>query len=75
MNSRSDSRLRYFAGSTLTVSPCAATASQADRSARRATVRATCNCADNGVPPGRMNDVNAGNGSLNSSHQDSSRSM
>ncbi len=41
MNSRSESRLRYLAGNTLTPSGCASTASHAERSARRATVRAT----------------------------------
>ena len=42
MKSRSDSRLRYLAGSTLTESGWDSTASHAERSARRATVRATC---------------------------------
>ena len=75
MNSRSDSRLRYLAGSTLTLSGWASIASHAERSARRATVRATCSRADSGVPPGSTNEFSAGRGSLNSSHQASSRSM
>ena len=70
MNSKSDSRFRYFAGSTLTESPCWSIARHADRSARRATVRATCSSADSGVPPGSTNEFSAGSDSLNSSHHD-----
>ena len=46
---------------------------QAARSARRATVRATCSSAAPGVPPGRMNESSLGRCALNSSHQPSSR--
>ena len=74
MNSKSDSRFKYFAGNTLTPSGWASTAAHADRSARRATVRATCNNADNGEPPGSTKDFSAGSGSLYVSHQPSSRS-
>ena len=56
MNSRSESRLRYFAVSTFIVSPCTSSAAHADRSARRTTVRETCSSALPGVPPGRMNE-------------------
>src|SRR3984893_15614899 len=75
MNSRSDSRLRYSAGSTLTESSWVSTACHAERSARRATVRATCSSAESGVPPGSTNEFRAGRGSLNWSHNDSNRSM
>src|SRR5690606_33733195 len=42
MNSRSDSRLRYLAVSGLVRSASASSSAHTERSARRATVRATC---------------------------------
>lgn len=75
MNSRSESRLRYFAGITLTVWGCSATAAHALRSARRVTVRATCSSVAPGVPPGRMKLRSTGRSSLNSSHSVSSLLM
>jgi hypothetical protein len=74
MNSRSDSRFRYFSATGFVVSGSASYRAQALRSARRDTVRAWCRKAAPGVPPGRMNDVSFGRRSLNSSHQPSSRS-
>jgi len=75
IKSRSDSRLRYFAGSTLIESPWVSIARHAERSARRATVRTMCSSADKGVPPGKTNEFNAGRPWLNSSHHDSRRSI
>jgi len=72
MNSRSESRFRYLAGQTLTVSPWAATAAHAVRSARRATARAVCSRAAPGVPPGSTNDRRVGSAALYSSHAASS---
>lgn len=70
MNSRSDSRLRYFAGgSAWVVSGFASTAAHADRSARRVTVRATCSRAPSAVPPGRMKEFSGARRSFSSSHQ------
>src|SRR5699024_8443979 len=74
-NSRSDSRLRYLAGSGDVVSGCSSTADHAARSARRTTVRATWRWAAAGVPPGRMKELSAARSALNSSTQPSSLSM
>jgi len=75
MNSRSDSRFRYFAVSGFTVSSCSAYAAQALRSARRVTVRAVCSSAAAGVPPGSTKLRSTGSPSLYWSQACSSRSM
>src|SRR5215469_285734 len=64
INSRSDSRFRYFAGQTLTDSPWSRTAAQALRSARRVTARAVCSSAAPGVPPGSTKLRNTGSAAL-----------
>ena len=67
--------VEVLGGQRAHVSACASSAAQADRSARRVTVRATCSSAESGEPPGRTKEFSAGSGSLYSSHQPSSRSI
>ena len=55
---------RLLLASGLMLSPCSACAAQAERSARRTTVRATCRWAPPTVPPERMKERSFSSGSL-----------